>query len=478
MAPLPVSVYITAGVISIIFALFLIYLSGLTTQPKAQTRLSQRKKKPPLTFSSEEELGKVIFQEIGKVLDSEEEGKRLSKRLSQILNQEVEKRVSMSTEQLTKKYELIIKEKERNEEIVLQKYRKISAEKKNTEAVIRSIAEGLVVIDKHGRIIMMNPAAEKLLEASSKEKVGKPLLENLSETQLVSLVKGTPEDKEKEIELVSASDDTKKVVRASTAIIENENGQTVGMVSVLTDITKQKELDRMKSNFIASVSHELRTPLVAIEKAISLLLNKSAGPLNETQQQFLSIADRNLKRLSTLINDLLDLSKLEAGKMRMQFELSYIDKVIDESIEAFRAWANTKSIKIEKNVASGLPQVEIDLQRIGQVLNNLIGNAIKFTPSGGTVTVEANLTKDKKEIEVSIKDTGVGIAKEDLLRIFDRFYQGSERSPTDITGTGLGLSIAKEIVNLHGGRIWAESEKGEGAKFTFTIPLKQQRHGG
>ena len=174
--------------------------------------------------------------------------------------------------------------------------------------------------------MMMNPAAEKLLGMSGKSKMGRPLTENLREEQLVSLVKTGQERKNKEIELVSQHDETKKILRASSAVIEDADGKTVGMVSVLSDITKQRELDELKANFVASVTHELRTPLVAMDKSIALILNKDAGELSGPQEEILTIAQRNLKRLSFLINDLLDLSKLEARKMALSRQASSLEK--------------------------------------------------------------------------------------------------------------------------------------------------------
>jgi signal transduction histidine kinase len=228
----------------------------------------------------------------------------------------------------------------------------------------------------------------------------------------------------------------------------------------------------MKTNFLSSVSHELRSPLVAMEKSINLILNKNTGPINESQEQFLSIADRNIKRLGRLINDLLDLTKLEAGKLDLKPQPSSIERIINESVEGLNTWAQTKSINIEHKIQDGLPLVNVDADRLIQVLINLIGNAIKFTPNNGNITVEAVLNKDKEELEVSVKDTGIGIDKENLAKVFDKFYQVGERSPADITGTGIGLAISREIVELHGGKIWVESEKGFGAKFIFTLPAK------
>lgn len=460
--------YIVTSVISIIIAFFLYKLARLSSQAAVKEDGKKRKAEYIDTGTSVDlSLNHVILEEVNKVADLKH-SREIASRLSSVVNEELKKKVNQNAREITTKFEKALEENTREQEIAWKKYDKVLTEKKKTEAVIHSIAEGLVVVDAEGKVIMMNPAAEKLLGASKKDKIGKGVLDNLKEEQLVSLVHDTPDKGDKEIELVSTQDETKKVLRASSAVIENEYGQTVGMVSVLSDITKQKKLDEMKSNFVASVSHELRTPLVTIDKSIGMILQGEAGQVSEAQQHFLSIAERNIKRLGLLINDLLDLSKLEAGRMEIRREACSIDKVIHEAAEALNSWAKTKSISIDARIQEGLPSADADANRIIQVLNNLIGNAIKFTPKDGRITVEAKLNKENR-IEVSIEDTGIGISQEALPKVFDKFFQAGERVSTDINGTGIGLSIAKEIVELHGGRIWAESQKEAGTKFTFTL---------
>ena len=470
-----VIVYTLTILISIGIALLLVYLARLSGQ--AGINVDKKTKIAAAVIAPDELINKAIAKEISEAAGSPERSEELAKRVADVFNKELEKKVSLSEQALAKKYEIIVEEKKQSEEIAWRKYKKVLTEKKDTEAVIRSIAQGLIVVDKSGKVMMMNPAAEQLLGASKKDKIGRNVLENLKQEQLVSLARPSTRKEDKEIELFSPRDETKKILRASTAVIENENGQTVGMVSVLSDITKQKELDELKANFVANVSHELRTPLVAMEKSISLILSKTAGPLTEAQGQFLTIAQRNIKRLSRLIDDLLDLSKLEAGKMELKEQLSSLGKLIDESVESFDTWAKQKSVKIITNIHEGLPLANLDPDRVTQVLNNLLGNAIKFTPNDGNITVEAMWLKEKKEIKVSVADNGIGIDQENLAKVFDKFYSGGERISTDISGTGIGLSVAKEIVVLHGGKIWAESQKGEGAKFIFTLPLKPEGNG-
>lgn len=465
--------YVVTAIVSICIAFLLVYFTDLSIRARANTDKKRREdEKLKENIFSDDSLKKSIYKELDGLVSSKERQEAITEVASSVFGKELEKRVNTHIKDLTEKYEGLIKEKSQNEEVAWKKYKKVLVDKEETEAVIRSIAEGLVVVDAKGRVIMMNPAAEKLLGVSKKERIGKSISEDIKGPRLLSLAKSSQDGKNKEIELVSQRDDTKKVLRASTAVIEDESGQTVGMVSVLSDVTKQRELDELKSNFVANVSHELRTPLVAIGKSISLILNKTTGRLSEAQEQLLSIADRNLKRLTFLINDLLDLSRLEAGKMSIRREYSSIEEIIRESIDGLKTWADTKSIKIEKNIEGGLPEVYIDPDRIIQVFNNLIGNSIKFTPTNGVISVKAKLRKENLEIEIGVQDTGIGISKENLSKVFNKFYQAGERVATDISGTGIGLSIAKEIVELHGGKIWAESEKGKGTEFVFTVPVK------
>ena len=461
-------VYIVTIIVSIAIAFLLAHIARLSSQANIKEGSGSH---PVSKLVSDESLQKAILDSITGVVDSKDRRQEVGRVVSDIVSKELAKRVAQKTEELSKKYDSVVEQKTQSEEIAWNKYMKVLSGKKETEAVIRSIAEGLLVVDSKGNVVMMNPAAERLLDVGKKEKIGKPMLENLKREQIVSLVKNTPGGKDKEIEIYSQEDETKRIVRSSSAVIEDENGQTIGMVSVLSDVTKQKELDALKARFVANVTHELRTPLVAVQKSIVLLLNKTAGQISETQEEFLALAERNIKKLSRLIDDLLDLAKLEAGKMEIRRERAPIKDAVDDAVTSLRTWAATKSIEIEQSVADGLPDVLMDSQRIGQVLYNLIGNAIKFTPQGGKIVVEAGFYERGGFIVVSVSDNGSGLAKDDVKKVFDRFFQSGERMYTDISGTGVGLSIAREIVGLHNGEIWAESEKGHGAKFSFTLPL-------
>jgi len=469
------NIYLITAFLSMAIGSLLVYVSTKSYYRRSEERRKEERERRRRNHATQAGPGNqtvknIVYDEIKEFVKSEEERKEISETVSAIFRKELKEQVDVSGTELKKKFNKIIEEKSYNEKQAFRKYKKILSAKKETDAVIRSVAEGLVVVDPEGKVVMMNPAAEKLLGGKKEKKVGKPIGDGLGKEQLVSFSRNAKDGEGKEIEVLGSQEDTKKILRASNAVIENKNGQTVGMVSVLSDITKQKELERLKSGFVANVTHELRTPLISMDKSISLLLSKQAGLLSETQEQFLSIASRNLKRLTALINDLLDISKLESGKMAVNLKPASIEKIITEVVENFKDWAKTKSVRIKKEVDREIPELNLDADRIIQVLNNLIGNAIKFTPEGGAVRVGARI--EGENLKVNIKDTGIGIPKKDTANIFSKFYQSGERAPTDINGTGLGLSIVKEIIELHKGKVWVESEKGKGANFIFTLPVK------
>jgi two-component system, NtrC family, sensor histidine kinase GlrK len=229
-----------------------------------------------------------------------------------------------------------------------------------------------------------------------------------------------------------------------------------------------QELDRMKADFFASMSHELRTPLTSIKEGTGLLMEGVGGEITEKQRKLLSILAEESNRLINLVNSLLDLSKMEAGMMSYDFELSSFDPLVKRALAEMAPWIEAKQIRLETLVHASLPQVRIDPERILQVLRNVLGNAIKFTPIGGRVIVAAKPVNGK--LEVSVKDSGPGIPAESLNTIFEKFRQGNHKGSHDRQGTGLGLAIAKSIILSHGGKIWAESRVGHGSTFIFVLP--------
>ena len=261
---------------------------------------------------------------------------------------------------------------------------------------------------------------------------------------------------------------------ADQAVIAIEN---VRLFQQLQEKTEQlelanarlTELDRLKSDFVANVSHELRTPLTAIKGSVDLLLRCMAGPLNEKQTQHLNWVSSNTQYLAGLINDLLDLAKIEAGKIEMHRARISLEDLLHEIVETLRPVAAEKRILFDATDGSSSVPVWGDRDKITQILMNLLGNAIKFTPENGTVAI--SVTKKGAEwVQVSVIDTGPGISAEAIDKIFDKFYQFAANGRQRPKGSGLGLAITRGLVELHGGRLWVESEANRGSTFSFTLP--------
>ncbi|HTM09442.1 MAG TPA: HAMP domain-containing sensor histidine kinase [Verrucomicrobiae bacterium] len=229
-----------------------------------------------------------------------------------------------------------------------------------------------------------------------------------------------------------------------------------------------KDLDEMKSDFYSTMSHELRTPLTSIKEGIGLLLEGVGGAVSDKQRRLLTILAEESQRLISLVNSLLDLSKMEAGMMTYHLEPASLVSVIDRAVTELGPLAEAKKIKIEAQIQQPLPLVKMDPDRILQALRNLIGNAVKFTPDGGHVMLSA--AQKNGSVEVAVSDTGPGISTDDLPMIFDKYRQGNAKSSYMLRGTGLGLAIVKHIITSHGGQVWVESEAGQGSSFIFVLP--------
>ncbi|OGR79998.1 MAG: hypothetical protein A3I11_05545 [Elusimicrobia bacterium RIFCSPLOWO2_02_FULL_39_32] len=243
-------------------------------------------------------------------------------------------------------------------------------------------------------------------------------------------------------------------------------------------VEANKELERLsqiKTEFVSVVSHELRTPVTAIKGFVNIVMNQEAGPINPDQERFLKLAYNAIERLSFLISDLLDISRIEAGQIKLQPASLSMEKILQETKETFQSTIKSKEINFVVQVASNLPQVFADEFRIKQVLDNLLSNAIKFTPKQGTIQMAGENMGDF--VLVSVSDTGIGVKKEDQGNIFKKFYQVDSSLTRSAGGTGLGLSICKAIVEMHGGRIWVESEVGKGSFFRFVLPRLKVKEG-
>lgn len=334
------------------------------------------------------------------------------------------------------------------------------------ETVLSSMFEGVLVVNKEGEILLMNSSLRKtfFIDSPPEGKTPLEIIRNLTVCDIVDrILKGEQRLVSEEISLYSPEE---RIFRINSApIIRNDTIE--GAILVFHDITELRRLEKIRQDFVANVSHELRTPLTSIKGYAETLLE---GALldKDNAKDFIEIIYRDSDRLAKLIDDLLDLSKIESGKLKMVFLPCDILEVIKRTIKILEAQAKGKSISVSLNVAGSLPKVVADETRISQVLLNLLDNAIKYTPEGGKVSISAFI-KDKF-VYVDITDTGIGIPEKDLPRIFERFYRVDKARSRELGGTGLGLSIVKHIVQAHEGQVWVESKLGQGSTFSFTIP--------
>jgi two-component system sensor histidine kinase KdpD len=260
---------------------------------------------------------------------------------------------------------------------------------------------------------------------------------------------------------------TSRTVQAQFFSIHDAGGGSLGLGILIRDITREKELDEMKSQLLSTVSHELRTPLASIKGFATTLLRDDVEWDDASRREFLAIIDQESDRLAELIGNLLDMSRIEAGTLRIETEPTDLRPIIEGTAAEFQML--TRAHHIEADLPSALPAIVADPRRARQVLRNLVENAIKYSPGGGPITITARVKTGV--VQISVADHGIGIDEQHMEHIFDRFYQVDSASTRKVGGSGLGLSICKAIVEAHHGRLWAESQPGAGSTFHFTLPL-------
>lgn len=367
-----------------------------------------------------------------------------------------------------------------------QAIKKLTEEEKKMMAVANSLSEGLIVVDKSNHVLHINRFAMELLgiedvseEMSISEVIKPPELMTAIEKSASQISEDTDEtgtsNKIGSSEVTLEKEGRGIVLKVSASPFVGENGQTLGSVYVLNDITREREIDRMKTDFVRLVSHELRTPLTSIIGFVQFILDGKAGEISDVQKKSLNRVARQSKRLSSLINDLLDISKIESGRIKMKHEPSSLLKLVKHRIEEIRPQADEKDIDLSLVAPDSLPMFVGDEERVGQVVTNLIGNAIKFTPESGKVTVRIR-AQGGSLLHVEVIDTGPGIPEDERQEVFDKFYQLGNVSTREQGGSGLGLSIAKSIIESHGGRIWVDDgEGGRGSNFQFVLPVASRK---
>ncbi|MBN1972726.1 MAG: HAMP domain-containing protein [Sedimentisphaerales bacterium] len=352
--------------------------------------------------------------------------------------------------------------------------KQILTEKHKSEAVIRSIDDGIIVLNSDFQIEDINPTVSGIFEKKPDEIKGRHLLEITKDENLFNYVKhafesktvSTHEEQETNILTINKGNSQQHFLFSATPVSSGEES-VISMVLLLRNITRLKELDRLKSEFVMTASHELKTPLTSIGMSISLLKEKTIAKLNPAEIELLNAADEEVQRLKALIKDLLDISKIEAGKMPIEFDSVSIRLIFEKVISILKNQADEKNIELSYTVPDELPAINADINKITWVLTNLISNSLRYTDKGCYIRLSAE--HSGSQIYISVADNGAGIPYEYQSRIFDKFVQ--VKTEKALGGSGLGLFICKEIVRAHGGTIWVESQPGNGSTFTFSVPI-------
>jgi len=357
------------------------------------------------------------------------------------------------------------------------KIEEISKEKDYLQTILKGMTEGVLVVDGRGRILMVNDALRRLLSLS-KDVSDKMPLEIIRNAELEGAIRKAIQDGENialELDLNKSGEKTIEVnvvsILPSSKRMDEDSEGIRGAIAVFHDITRLKQLEKIRQDFVANVSHELRTPLTTIKGYAETLLD---GALKEDQAfQFVQVIKRHTDRLTKIVEDLLMLSRIETKEFQLKMEAIPLRDFIDDVVEFVKEPAEKKKVSLSRSEIPSSLAVQADRDYLEQILINLLDNAVKYTPEGGKVIVSA-IEKDSKEIQFSVEDNGIGIPKEDLSRIFERFYRVDKGRSKELGGTGLGLSIVKHLVQAHGGRVWVESQIGKGSTFYLTLPKRRE----
>lgn len=335
---------------------------------------------------------------------------------------------------------------------------KLMFEKARAEAVINSLKDPSIGIDNNNIILFANHQILRLLNLSFLEVVGKTVDEVTRKSSLLEYLIQNQNSTPIKIEV-----DNKKIYFVKE-VISVKQAESNSKVIVLKNITSFKELDAAKTNFIATISHELKTPLASSDFSLKLLEDERTGKLSDDQKELIENVKQSNRRMLKILSELLDMSQVEAGSIRLNIHDVDPHIIVDATVEAVQSNAREKEIAIERNIEDDLGLIKADAEKTSWVLNNFLTNAIKYSPKGSTITI--SLTKQKKDIIFTVTDRGPGIESEHLQRVFDRYFKvpGSKA-----TGTGLGLAICKEFIEMQEGKIWAESVVGKGSSFKFSL---------
>ncbi|GAC1347334.1 MAG: hypothetical protein NVSMB27_12520 [Ktedonobacteraceae bacterium] len=362
-----------------------------------------------------------------------------------------------------------------------QQYREAQRARSETGAVLDAVSEAIILVSSDRRLLSVNQRFAGFFGIHADKVLGRRFDELQPEVERIfanpsefrSLVADTAGDVERQFTaiILQCWPQSRELELFSTPV-RSANGEHLGRLYVFRDVTHEREVDRMKSEFVSLVSHELRTPLTSIKGYVDLLLDGDAGELNAEQQEYLDVVKNNADRLVALINDLLDVSRIESGKIQLQRTALDIAHLIQGTADSLRPQLETKKQHLTLTIPEALPAVSGDADRVTQILTNLLSNAHKYTPPGGTIAITAHA--EGSVVRVDMRDTGIGLSPEEQAQLFTKFFRARNQTTQAVGGTGLGLSITRSLVQMHGGEITVLSAPGQGSTFSFTLPTVQK----
>ena len=357
-----------------------------------------------------------------------------------------------------------------------QKLLELTNEQTRVKTIIGCMADGILVTNLEGQLVLWNSAAVKMLKMEGTDSSGKTLDHYLKNKPIVELFQEVLTSEDKDFSMISReiqTEDPDIVLMANIAPVRDEQGKILGVVTVLRDITELKETDKIKSQFVSMVAHELRSPLAAIEGWLDIVISGEGGGDERQNQQWLQRAKERAHSLLALVNDLLQINRINAGKVAQKMESVHVSDIIQKTVDFLKPEADKQEISIQIKFSNDIPSIQADVADMEKLFTNLIGNAIKYNVKNGSIILE-NSTYENY-ICFHVKDTGTGIPEENLSQIFDDFFRVDNEKTRKITGTGLGLTISKKIVDSHFGHIEVKSQFEEGSIFSVSLPLQKKK---
>ena len=355
-----------------------------------------------------------------------------------------------------------------------QRLLELAGEKSRLRSIIGCMADGVLVTNLERQLVLWNASAVRMLKLSGTDEPGKAMDHYIRNRALIESLEQVLNSKDDGFSMISQeirADEQGAVLMAQMAPVRDERGRLLGAVTVIRDITKLKEVEKIKSQFVSMVAHELRSPLAAIEGWLGVVLSGEAGGDEEQRRTWLLRAKERANSLLALVKDLLEINKIEAGKVAQKMESVQVIDVVGKIVEFFKPEAERQHVSLQMNPSVPLPAIQADVQDMEKLFTNLVSNAIKYNVENGSVTIETSL--DPHFVGIHVRDTGIGIAPADLPRIFDDFFRVETKRTDGIGGTGLGLTIAKKIVDSHFGHIEVESRPDKGSTFSVYLPCKK-----